>query len=563
MDKIREIVVKALRSAGVTGDIELSQPPKPEMGDLAFACFNIAKERGQSPAESAEQLVREITPDPLFERVKSFGPYVNFFLNPGLASEHLVREITKSAVTYGFNTDGHKNKVLVEYPSNNTHKELHIGHLRNICIGNSLVNIFAANGFNVIPVNYVNDFGAHVAKCLWGLLKFHAKEQAPVNKQKWLGEIYAEASRYLADHPEAKVEIQEIQQKLEAKERKLWPLYEKTRGWSLEQFEKVFKELGVKHKKTFYEKDIKHLGQKIVDGLLKKNIAVLGDGGAVIVDLTADNLDIGLLRKSDGTGLYLTADLGLALIKSKSFPGVSESIHITGTEQDFYFKQLFKILELAGYHYKMTHIGYGLVNLASGKMASREGTVVLYEDVFNNVFDKVLGATKQRHADWPEKKIVATARIITYAAIKFDFLKHESSKLIVFDPASAASFDGFTGPYVLYAVARINSMLRQAGKSVKKADLSLLVEPEEKKVILKAAEFGDVVRRALATHNPSVIAKYSFDLAKIYSEFYSRHSVLKAAKPELVRARLELSRAVKIALEQALKLLSIGTIGEM
>lgn len=563
MDKIKEIIVETLRTAGVTGVIELSQPPKPEMGDLAFACFNIAKERGQNPADLAEQLARKIKRDPLFEQVKSFGPYVNFFLNPGLVSEYLVREITKSAATYGFNTDGHKDKVLIEYPSNNTHKELHIGHLRNICIGNSLVNIFSANGFNVIPVNYVNDFGAHVAKCIWGLLKFHNKEQAPANKQKWLGEIYAEASRYLADHPEAKAEVREVQKKLEAKDKKLWPLYAKTRGWSLKQFEKVFKELGVKHKKTFFEKDIKHLGQKIVDELLKKNIAVLGEGGAVIVDLTAENLDIGLLRKSDGTGLYLTADLGLAQVKNKSFANVSESIHITGTEQNFYFKQLFKILELAGYRYKMTHIGYGLVNLVTGKMASREGTVVLYEDVFNNVYDKVLEATRQRHADWPEKKIVVTARVITFAAIKFDFLKHESSKLIIFDPASAASFDGFTGPYVLYAVARINSMLRQAGKSAKKADLSLLIEPEEKNVILKAAEFGDVVRKAMRTHNPSVLAKYSFDLAKIYSEFYSRHSVLKAGKPELVRARLELSRAVKITLEQALELLSIGTVEEM
>jgi arginyl-tRNA synthetase len=563
MDKIKEVVVGALRGAGVTGDIELSPPPKAEMGDLAFACFNTAKARGINPAELAGQLAQKIAGATLFEQVKAFGPYVNFFLNPGLVSQTLVRDVSDNAATYGCNTDGQKKKVLVEYPSNNTHKELHIGHLRNICIGNSLVNIFSANGFSVIPVNYVNDFGVHVAKCLWGLRKFHAKEKTPANKQKWLGEIYAEASRYLADHPEAKAEVQEVQQKLEAKDKKLWPLYVKTRDWSLEQFEKVFKELGVKHEKTFFEKDIKHLGQKIVDDLLQKKIAVLGVGGAVIVDLTADNLDIGLLRKSDGTGLYLTADLGLALVKNKSFPNVSESIHITGTEQDFYFKQLFKILELAGYHYKMTHIGYGLVNLATGKMASREGTVVLYEDVFNNVFEKVLEATTQRHADWPKKKIVATARIITFAAIKFDFLKHESSKLITFDPASAVSFDGFTGPYVLYAVARINSMLRQAGKSAKKVDLSLLAEPEEKNVVLKAAEFGDVVRKAMIMHNPSVIAKYSFDLAKIYSEFYSRHSVLKAARPELVLARLELSRAVKIALEQALKLLSIEPVKEM
>ena len=186
-------------------------------------------------------------------------------------------------------------------------------------------------------------------------------------------------------------------------------MFKQTRAWSLEGFDKAFKELGVKHKAVFYEKDVKDKGQKVVDELLKKNIAKVGEGGAIIADLKPYGLDIGLLRKSNGSGLYLTSDLGLAKAKAKKYKP-SESIHITGTEQDFYFKQLFKILELAGYKYKMTHLGYGLVNLPTGKMSSREGKVVLYETVRDEVYKDVWAETKSRHHDWPEKQVEETAK---------------------------------------------------------------------------------------------------------------------------------------------------------
>jgi arginyl-tRNA synthetase len=437
---MKEELKKIIRNAGVDVDFDLSVPPKAELGDYAFACFDYAKVNQLSPVEAAQKLASLIVPTGFVQEVKAFGPYLNFFLKPAEVQKLIITKVLKEGKKYGANQVGANKNILVEYPSNNTHKELHIGHLRNICIGNSLVKIFEQSGFKVIPVNYINDFGAHVAKCLWGLQKFHKTDTPPENKQKWLGQIYAEASRYLKDHPEHKNEIQELQQHLEAKDKKIWPLYIKTRAWSLEQFELVFKELGITHKKTFFEKDIKHLGQKIVDELLEQKVATVGEGGAIIIDLNNCGLEVALLRKSDGTGLYLTADLGLALLKNKFYPNISESIHITGTEQNLYFKQLFKVLELAGYKFRMTHIGYGLVNLPTGKMSSREGTVVLYDDVKKSVYDQVFKATSERHTDWSLKKIKQTVNLITLAAIKFDFLKHESAKLMVFDPSSAASF---------------------------------------------------------------------------------------------------------------------------
>ncbi len=564
---MEEIIISLLKKYGATGEIKLSKPPKPELGDFAFSCFSLARAKGDNPSEFASALaekMNKLKPQSI-EKIISAGPYVNIFIKTEAVAKEIVQEVLKKKDKYGHDQSGKGQKVLLEYPSNNTHKEIHVGHLRNICIGNSLVNLYQARGYAPIPVNYINDFGAHVAVCLWGIQQFHPNERSTTDTQKWLGQVYAEASYYLKNHPEKKEEVALLQKKLEAKDKSIWPLYQKTRQWSLKKFEAVYRELGVRHKKVFYEKDIKPLGQKVVDDLLESGNAKIGDKGAIIVDMTADGLDIGLLRKSDGTGLYLTSDLGLALVKNKFFPNIKESIHITGTEQNFYFRQLFKILDLAGYKFKMTHVGYGLVNLPSGKMSSRAGTVILYEDVYNEVFEKTVAETSTRHIDWPKEKIKITARALAFAAIKFDFLKHESAKVIIFDPKTATSFDGFTGPYVLYTIARILSIIKKSGKNkqIHKANLDKLTEPEEKNIILRIKEFSDHVAKALNNYNPSVVAKYSFDLAKLYNDFYGKHSVINASSKEIILARVALSKAVLIVLKNALNLLSIESIEEM
>ncbi|MFA6423720.1 MAG: arginine--tRNA ligase [Candidatus Magasanikbacteria bacterium] len=568
-----ELILKLIQNAGVEGEIKLSPVPKPEMGDLAFSCFELAKAQGKNPVECARDLAAKIdsrlhgndnVDDCVVERVVAFGPYVNFFLNSGSIAKNIISDIQKQGKKYGFNDVGKSKKVVIEYPSNNTHKELHIGHLRNICIGNSLTNIFRVNGFNIEPINYLNDFGAHVAKCLWGLEKFHKGEKPPKGEeQKWLGEIYAEASIYLEAHPEEKEESFAMQKKLEARDRSVWSIFKKTRQWSIDGFDKVFKELGVKHNRVFYEQDVKDDGQKIVDNLLNTKIAQVGEGGAIIVDLNKFNLDIGLLRKSNGAGLYLTSDLGLAVAKNKKYKNISESIHLTGSEQNFYFKQLFKILELAGYKYKMTHIGYGLVMLPEGKMSSRTGKVVLYDDVRDLVYNKVLEETTKRHPDWNKKKLANVSLKIALAAIKFEFLKHEANKTIIFDAAMATKFEGFTGPYILYMVARINSMLRKGKVKLKNIDFSLLKESEEKQLVLLLGEYGEVIKKSFDNYNPSVLTKYSFDVAQAFSNFYAKHSVLNNENTELVKARLALCGATKQVLENCLATMSIEVIDIM
>jgi arginyl-tRNA synthetase len=568
MWEIRNGIKNLLVATGVKGETELTTPPNAEMGDFSFACFSVAKEWGVSPVDAAKSIKSKLEIGnwklKIAERIEAVGPYVNFYLNAGEVAKLILREIKKQGKKYGANKSGKGKKILIEYPSNNTHKEFHIGHLRNVCIGNALVQIYQKSGYKVYPVNYLNDFGNHVAKCLWGLVKFHKNEKPPANKQKWLGDIYAEASGKVRDNPEFGKEVAEIQKKLEEHDPELWPLFMETRDWSVEGFEEIFKQLGVNHAAVFYEKDLKDKGQKMTDELLQRGVAEIGDGGAVIVDLKKYNLDVAMLRKSNGAGLYLTSDLPLAVAKFKKF-NADESVVITGTEQNFYFKQLYKILEMIGFKKKLTHIGYGLVNLKEGKMSSRLGNVILYENLRDEIYEKLKAESRQRHAEWKEKKINKTAGVLAMAALKFDMLKHEASKNIAFDIKEATAFDGFTGPYILYVIARINSMLAKSKvQSLKsKVKYDLLSAPEEKQLVLTLGRYEESVSEALQKYNPSIITRYCFDLAQQFNNFYNKHSVLGAANKDLVLARLCLSKAVKNVLENALNLLSIETVEEM
>ncbi len=564
MNEIKEKIKNLLAVAGVKSNIELTTPPNPEMGDFSFACFNIAKEWKMNPAEAAKTIELRIENHELriIDRVAAMGPYVNFYLKTTELAKIILSEITKQKDKYGNNKSGKGKKVLIEYPSNNTHKEFHIGHLRNVCIGNTLVRLYQKSGYKVYPVNYLNDFGNHVAKCLWGLLKFHKNEKPPANKQKWLGDIYAEASGQVRDNLDFGKEVAEVQKKMEERDPDLWPLFMETREWSLEKFEEIFKQLGLKHVAVFYEKDLKDKGQEMTDNLLQRGVAEVGEGGAIIIDLNKFNLDVAMLRKSNGAGLYLTSDLPLAVSKFEKF-SVDESIVVTGTEQNHYFKQLYKILEIIGFKNKLTHIGYGLVNLKEGKMSSRLGNVILYEDLRDEMYEKLKIESAQRHPDWSEKKIKQTSYILTMAALKFDMQKHEAAKNIIFDIKEAISFDGFTGPYILYVVARINSILKKANSKKQIAKYELLDKPEEKQLLLFLARYEEVVSEALREYNPSTITRYCFDLAQEFNNFYNKHSVLNAESKDLISARLQLSTAVKNVLESALNLLTIDTVEEM
>jgi arginyl-tRNA synthetase len=500
----------------------ITKSVNPQFGDLSYNCFGFVMFTDEQPAGQAIKLSQLIAEDvkkiKIIEKFEPKGPYINFYLNASELARVIIEEITKEQTDFGKNNLGNGKKVLIEYPSQNTHKEFHIGHLRNVCIGNTLVQLYQKSGYDIIPVNYINDFGAHVVKCLWGLKKFHASEITPENKQKWLGQVYAEASNYIKDHPEVQPELDELQKKLEAHDPEIWPLFQETREWSIQGFEKLHAELQAHHDHVFYESEVKERGQAIVDELLEKGIASIGEKGAVIIDLSKYKLDIALVRKSTGAGLYITSDLALAEKKFSTFPA-DESITITGMEQDFYFKQLFKVLELFGFKNKMTHIGYGLVNLPEGKMSSRSGNVILYEQLRDDIYETLYKESKERHTDWSEEKLRDTTLKLTLAVLKFTMQQHEAAKNITFNIAEAVSFEGYSAPYILYVIARINSLFKKSKTKYQKSKIifDVLQESEEKKILLLLAEYSEVVKKALENYNPSVIAKYCFDIAQAFN----------------------------------------------
>ncbi len=568
MDTITKNLKRILEGAGISGEIILSTPPKPEMGDLAYGCFALAKEAGKNPAEVAKELENKLKGinDPLVDKVQAFGPYLNFFLNAGVLAELVLKNFdTKDGRLGSFNA-GEGKKVLIEYPSQNTHKEFHVGHLRMVCIGNALVQIFKKANFDITPINYINDFGAHVVKCLWGINRFHKDNLPSENHQRWLGEVYAEASKYIKEHEEeVRPELEELQKKLEARDPEVMELFERTREWSLQGFEKLSKELKMVHERLFLESEVKDKGQAIVDELLEKKVAEVGEKGAVIVNLEPYGLDIALVRKSTGAGVYLTSDLALAHEKFAEFD-VAESINMTGSEQDFYFRQMFKVLELYGFKNKMTHVGCGLVTLPEGKMSSREGNVILYEDLRDEVKRRLLEEITARHADWSSDKMEETAMTMTLAVLKFTMQKHEAKKVIIFDLKEAISFEGFSAPYILYSVARINSLERKArveGLVSDKIEYTSLKEQEEKNLLLLVSSYQEVLKKAWENYNPSAVAKYAFDLAQAYNDFYNKHSVLNSENEELRSARLALSVMVRDTIIDVLNVLTIDTVEEM
>lgn len=561
MLEIKNIILKNLKKDFNIEKIDLLIPPKIDMGDLSFVCFDLDK----NPQKKAEELAKKIAIKKLkfIKEIKNIGPFVNFYFDYEKISSELLKSVHENK-KYAHNFIGKNKKVLIEYPSQNTHKEFHIGHLRNVVIGNTIVNLYKKSSFDVKAINYVNDFGNHVVKCLWYILNHKPeilKDKTKQN-QKYLGQLYSEANNFIKDNPQVEEDIKDFQVKFENKDKEIIKLWKKTRQWSIVGFKKLMQELKVNHESIIYESEFKNKGQKIVDKLLAKKIAQIGEGGAVIVDLNKYNLDTALLRKSNGTGLYVTADLSLAEYKFKKYK-IDESIYITAAEQDFYFRQLFKILDLDGFREKLTHISYGLINLPSGKMSSRLGNIILYEDLKNDIHDILYKETKEKNKSWSDKKIEKNLKILTQAVLKFSIQKHEANKNITFDIKEALSFEGYNALYVLYSIVRIKSLFRKNKiNNFKNIDYKLFDSVEEKNILKLLLQYDEIIIKALENYNPAVITKYSFELAKAFNDFYSKHNIL-GAEENIKNARMFLADSVALVLKDALAILSIDTVEEM
>jgi arginyl-tRNA synthetase len=543
-----------------------SYPPSSDFGDLSLACFEIAQEKGKTPVELAVTWADEIKEDAelskFFVEVKPVGPYLNFFIEPTYLATSVINEIKKEKNKYGENSFGKGKGIMIEYSNGNTHKEYHVGHLRNISYGDAISRLLSANGFKSVPVSYINDFGIHVAKTIWNWKNNHSYANLDEPKGFLLGKCYSEASQKLVDRPEYKLEVTKIMQEIESRQGDNYALWKETRNWSIEYFASIYKELGIKFERIFYENEVIDEGLIMVQSMLDKEILVKSDG-AVIANLEQYDLGVLPIIRSDGTALYPVADLALAVNKFSLYD-LEESIYVVDVRQSLHFKQLFKVLQLLGYKQKLTHLPYDFVTLPEGMMSSRTGNVITYEDLKVKIRARIEEETRKKHEDWNDEAIKRVVDVLSIAIIKFEMLKVGADKIITFNIDEALKFDGYTACYLEYSYARLKSILRkESGVSLLgKTDFSSLNEVKEKEVLMKIAKYPEIIILANNKKNPSELTKYLFELAQLSNDYYHTVNILKADK-KIKKARLALIRATSQVLNNGFDVLGIEALEEM
>ncbi|MBT5807773.1 arginine--tRNA ligase [Candidatus Uhrbacteria bacterium] len=552
---------KAVGKGYVPSLNDLDTPPDTSMGDVAFPCFELAKKLKKSPKDIAVEIAAKIAPKDYVGHVKAVGPYVNFTYSHEGFGAGVMGQVKDMKEKYGTSNVGEDKRLMVEFANLNSHKDVHVGHLRNLFVGQMTTEIFKANGYDVIPVAYINDLGLHVAKSIWATKTFHDIEDVPEDQQmEFLRNVYVEANKKLEEKPELKSEVTEVFQALENQRGDDVALWKKTRTWSLDYLKEVYDELNLTIDHWYFESELIKKTRKILDELIKEGLVVQSEG-AWIVDLRDEDLGVNLLIKSDGTLLYNSKDLGLALKKEEDFHPV-RSIYVVDARQSHALRQLFATLKHMQFDRELTHLSYEFVTLQDGAMAARKGNVIRYALFRDKMISRAKRETKERHPDWSDEQVLKVARALTFAAMRFGMLKQDVEKKIVFDLDEAMSFEGFTGPYVLYMNARIQSVLTKANKKDFDWNADQLTEVSAHKLLALLGQYPEIVFGTSQNLQLSKIPQYLFELAKTFSDFYASAPILKS-EPKVMAQRLALVASVQIVLKSGLQLIGIETVDEM
>ncbi len=541
---------------------ELLSPPDLTMGDIAFPCFVLAKAFKKAPNEIAIELAAKIGPKQFVKKVKADGPYVNFVLSEEVFGAAVLEEVRKEKGNYGKVKEKKEKRIMVEFAQPNTHKSLHVGHLRNFLVGQMVSDVLKANAYEVIPTSYINDLGRHVAQSIWCMKKFHKDEEVPKETRvQYLADVYAQGAKKSKDNKKAEKEISEIFQNLEEMQGDDLPLWKETRKWSIDYFKSVFKELGMEIDAYYFESELLEETRAIIEALKEKGIAEESEG-ALIVRLEEENLGVFVLVRSDGTLLYTAKDLALAMKKDRDY-NLHRSLYVIDARQALAMKQAFTTLAKNGFEKELEHISYEFVTTPEGAMASRTGNVIRYEDLRDEMLAFAKAETAKRHEDWSDEQVEAVAHKIAFAALRFGMLKQDLDKKIVFDMKEALSFEGFTGPYLLYTYARAQIIVKKAGKVKKIKTVSALTTQVEHELLVQLAQFPEVVFKTGKTLQLSAIAQYVFSLAQTFAEFYHAVPVLQEENETVRMERLSLVQATMQVLENGLALMGIEVVEEM
>jgi arginyl-tRNA synthetase len=570
---------KALYNAELKeSDINLQETRKEFEGEVTVVTFPLTRLSKKSPEQTGTEIGEYLVNN--LEQVAKFN-VIKGFLNVSLTDTYLLNTFSYeiSAPNYGASVANGK-KVMVEYSSPNTNKPLHLGHIRNNLLGFSVAEILSASGYEVTKANLVNDRGIHICKSMLAWQKFgqgETPESSALKGDHLVGKYYVifdkEYKKQIEDlkaegqtEEEAKKnaalikEAQAMLLKWEAGDEEVISLWKTMNSWVYSGFEVTYNKLGVNFDKYYYESNTYLLGKDIIDEGLEKGVFFKKEDNSVWIDLTADGLDEKLVLRGDGTSVYITQDLGTAELKYKDF-AVDESIYVVGNEQDYHFKVLFLILDKLGKSWAkgLYHLSYGMVDLPSGKMKSREGTVVDADDLI----DEMVATAKQRTEElgkvdgFSEEEKSKLYQMIGMGALKYFLLKVEPKKRLLFDPNESIDFQGHTGPFIQYTHARICSVIAKSGITNFQFDSIKELSGIERELILALSKYPETLQAAAKEHSPALIANYSFDLAKLYNKFYHEEPILKAEEDDVKNFRLALSLSTATVIRKSMKLLGI------
>ncbi|MCZ6899025.1 MAG: arginine--tRNA ligase [Bacteroidetes bacterium] len=565
------------------------QPTRKEFeGTHTFVTFPYLKFSRKSP-EQTGQLIGEYLKDRtgLIENYNVVKGFLNLQISQKTWLE-LFQFIYESE-NYGFSPPTGE-EVMVEYSSPNTNKPLHLGHLRNNFLGYSVSRILEANGYKVHKVQIINDRGIHISKSMVAWQKF-GKGETPdstgIKGDKLVGKYYVKFDKQhkqevttLTDkgvslekaQREASImlDAQEMLRKWEEKDQQVYQLWKTMNSWVYHGFNKTYVQMGVDFDKLYYESDTYLLGKEEVLKGLKKKTFFKKEDGSVWVDLTDKGLDRKILLRADGTSVYMTQDIGTAILRFKDFPKIKNLIYTVGNEQEYHFKVLFLILQKLGFSWAQEcyHLSYGMVDLPSGKMKSREGTVVDADDLMKEMIDTAEEHTKElgKIETLTEGQAKDLYVILGLGALKFFLLKVDAKKRMLFDPQASIDFHGNTGPFVQYTFARISALLRRAEEIEVNSNtltFNVILHPTEVEVLSLLNEFPDKVKLAAEEYNPSIIAQYVYDLAKSYNRFYAEVPVLSQSDPDMLNFKITFSRVVAQTISKAMGLLGIKVPKQM
>lgn len=571
-------------------DITIDQTPKNFSGFYTLIIYPHLKELKLKPEEIGKKMGEYLLTN---SKIISDYNLVKGFLNFDLNANYLISlfsEIKKSK-KWGFKSFTGE-EVMIEFSSPNTNKPLHLGHLRNIFLGNSLSKILEANGQRVHKVQVINDRGIHICKSMvaWKLFSDgKTPKTEKVKGDKFVGEYYVkfelENKKQLDKLIEqgvlkekainmtpVMIEAKKLLQKWEKKDKETILLWNKMNSWVYEGFDKTYKKIGVEFNKNYYESETYLLGKKSVLEGLKNNIFYRETDNSVWVDLSEDNFDNKILLRSDGTSVYMTQDIGTAIKRFNDFPKITKQIYTVGSEQDYHFKVLFKILNKLNYKWANDcyHLSYGMIDLPDGKMKSREGKVVDADDLIENMIQTAKNRTNElgKSDDFEAKDLSMLYEKIALGALKYYLLKVDSRKKMLFNPDESIDFQGNTGPFIQYTYARIRSIIRRSellkinynNVNLNKIyDLSLSI----KKLINHICIFPDIISQSSKMYSPSLLCQYVFDLAKLYNSFYQDEKIFDGENNETTSFKISLSDLTANTIKNSLELLGVGVPNKM